>query len=1227
MLPPNPYVAGNPVGDSPAFVGRADVLREVLRVLRRPQDNTIVLYGQRRIGKTSILQHLAAQLPSEGPYRPVYFDLQDKADWPLDRVLRELARTVAHALGQSDPARTAVEQAVLDRFADIGSDPETGFRDEWLPAVLGDLPEGSSLVLLFDEFDVLADPKGEQAGAAFFPYLRGLLARDPRRLQFVFVIGRNVDDLDNIARSLFKGTPAHRVSLLDREDTADLVRLSEANKTLRWPDEAMERVWQLTHGHPFLTQQLCSHVWERAYGEEDEEPEEPPTVTPEGVDTAVPGALEASRNTMEWLWDGLPPAERVVASALAEAGPDPISRGALERLLHESGVRVVIRELQNAPQLLQDWDLIEPADGGYRFRFELLRRWIADHKPLHRVQEKLDRIEPAAETLYRAALRLYQGGQLEQAAELLRQAIGLNPNHVKANQLLADILLAQGQVEDAQQLLERLSEYLPAAARPRLIQTLLAQVQVAGSDDEQLALYKRVLELDAARLEVVARVAEIEQKMRRHNLAARLQELEVLEQRKRYQDALDLAYRLAEEYPKMRAWAFDLERLERKTRLPDLYQRALGALQSGNRQTAQSLLAQVVALEPRYQEATRYLHLAVTGVDVAEIEQKMRHRVLATRLEELKALEQEEQYQDALDLMHKLAKEYPGVRDWTTDLERLEREAHLANLYQRALEVFQGDDLRTAQTLLTRVVALEPEYKEATRFLHLTVTGVDVAKLQAQLEAKEKAHVEAGTEVALDERKSLTRVHFGEAETHTFNPFFCSSYVSLNQFIDRRRELRRITARIINHGQSTAIVGGPYSGKTSLLRYLAAPEMRTALYGAGGEWLIFSYLGVHRLSGECTQAQFWEHVLRPLYKRVIALDPDSSLAQVYQICQENDFGAFVLERLLVQMKAEGRRLVLLLDEFDDLLHHPILNSAEFFGSLRSLASRSRGALALVIASRCSLASLNDATQQFIRTGSPYFDFLSEVTLGPWPDADVIQLLSFAKDRFNADDFRFVREVAGEHPYLLQVSAFELWEAYEAGEEEPSQRRREAGYRLYYEAARILDDAWRFWPLETRQVFTTIGLVHMNSLAQRGICGEAIVQPNGLAPKEKAVDRNQLAKLRQLLTQHFDEEELRTLCFDLGVDYDTLRGEGEGGKARELVAHFERHGRISELVTIGYKMRPHLSWRVEHSVFRGVPFTFQIVPPERLRRNFRLELWSLAKQGFVKEDNASDYPMC
>ncbi len=568
-LPINPYVAGNPVGDSTAFVGRADVLREVVRVLRRPQNNAIVLFGQRRIGKTSILQHMAARLPDEGPYRPVYFDLQDKAEWPLSRVLQELARVVAHALSQPDP--------------DLGADSEIAFRDEWLPNILSSLPDDCSLVLLFDEFDVLADPPKEQAASAFFPYLRRLLASNPTRLQFVFVIGRNVDDLPNITLSLFKGTPYRRVSLLNRKNTIDLVRLSEANDTLRWPDDTVERVWELTNGHPFLTQQLGSHVWEQAY---DEEPDKLPTVSLKDVDTIVHDALDASRNTLEWLWGGLPPAERVVASALAEAGPGPITLNELEQLLHESGVRVVIRELQNAPRLLQDWDLIEPVDGGHRFRVELLRRWIVDHKPLNRVQEELDRIQPVADNLYQAALGLYRGKQLDQAAELLHRAIGVNPNHVRANQLLADILLAQGEPAEARQLLEQFYQYQPAAARPRLVQALLAQAQATENDDEQLALYERVLELDSTQPEATDARRDIWQ--RRGAVALENNDLQV---------AL-AAYTEAGDTEKIA----QIDKLRReKKELADLFDEGMKAFERQEWAQAQRVFAQVVHRQPDYQ--------------------------------------------------------------------------------------------------------------------------------------------------------------------------------------------------------------------------------------------------------------------------------------------------------------------------------------------------------------------------------------------------------------------------------------------------------------------------------------------------------------------------------------------------------------------------------------------------------------------------------------------------
>ncbi len=493
MPPPlNPYVAGNPVGDSSAFVGRADVLREVLRVLRRPKDTALVLYGQRRIGKTSILEHLASWLPREGSYRPVYFDLQDKAGWTLGRVLESLATSITDSLDRPPP--------------DLGSEPSSAFRKTWLPELLAGLADDSCLVLLFDEFDVLADPKSELAGSAFFPYLRDLLTINPARLQFVFVIGRNVDDLDHIALSLFKGTDARRVSLLSSADTEGLVRLSEAERTLHWQGDTVARVWELTHGHPLLTQQLCSHVWERAY---DEEPEDVPAAGVADVDAVLDGVLDASQSSLQWLWDGLPPAERIVISALAEAGPVSITAGELEKLLHESGVRVVIGDLQNAPEQLQDWDILEPDADALRFRVELFRRWVVSNRPLNRAQRELDHIEPAAQNLYRAARGLYRSEKLQDAIAPLRQALSLNPNHLGANQLLADILLSQGRLGEARQLLDKLYEYHPAAARPRLVQVLMSQAQATSEENEKLALYHRITEIDPSHSEALGCVTAI----------------------------------------------------------------------------------------------------------------------------------------------------------------------------------------------------------------------------------------------------------------------------------------------------------------------------------------------------------------------------------------------------------------------------------------------------------------------------------------------------------------------------------------------------------------------------------------------------------------------------------------------------------------------------------------------------------------------------------------------
>jgi tetratricopeptide (TPR) repeat protein len=106
------------------------------------------------------------------------------------------------------------------------------------------------------------------------------------------------------------------------------------------------------------------------------------------------------------------------------------------------------------------------------------------------------------------------------------------------------------------------------------------------------------------------------------------------------------------------------------------------------------------------------------------------------------------------------------------------------------------------------------------------------------------------------------------------------------------------------------------------------------------------------------------------------------------------------------------------------------------------------------------------------------------------------------------------------------------------------------------------------------------------------------------------------RLHQILTAHFNEEELRTLCLDLDIDYDDLPSEGKVSKARELIAYLDRRGRIPELIEVGRKQRPDLVWgSVSKSISKALLTSRQDV---RLHgRSWTFPLGSLTTQGTVR----------
>jgi hypothetical protein len=90
----NPYIAGSPFKDAAMFFGREDVYAWLRQHLRgQYQDNAIVLYGERRAGKTSVLYHMSDKL-GDDTYIPVLRDLQGMGLEGMDGFLWDLARKI-----------------------------------------------------------------------------------------------------------------------------------------------------------------------------------------------------------------------------------------------------------------------------------------------------------------------------------------------------------------------------------------------------------------------------------------------------------------------------------------------------------------------------------------------------------------------------------------------------------------------------------------------------------------------------------------------------------------------------------------------------------------------------------------------------------------------------------------------------------------------------------------------------------------------------------------------------------------------------------------------------------------------------------------------------------------------------------------------------------------------------------------------------------------------------
>lgn len=492
----NPYIAGAPVTEARMFFGREDVFDWIQNSLvGKYADHMLVIHGQRRVGKTSVLKQLGNRLPKR--YIPVFFDLQGRTHTTLDRFLWWLAREIVRVLKQERGIEIPVPEK--ENFARDLEHFENRFLPDLQPAL-----DGLTLLLTFDEFDNLEDPEiKDELGRPLVDHLRRLMGR--QGLNFIFSIGSSGRKLENMQASytgFFKTALYKKISFLNEEQTNNLIT-RPVEGILEYDRHAVNRIYRLAGGHPYFTQLTCHELFAgcQRTGETH--------IREKDVESVLDDVVERGTVNLKFVWDEASDIEKWALSSLAHLDK-PDSRS-LAAYLHKQNVRFSESDLTSGLLHLREKDVLTPEN---RFVIHLLRLWLQKNRPIEQVREELTEVNPIANRYIEIGLEFKNSGQHERAIESFQQALAVSPENVQAQVSIALVYIDQKVYDKAVGEFEKAlaMDDEDISARSGLCEAHLAlgdSAMTRGRMKEAVLSFQRVLSINAEHTEARQRMAEI----------------------------------------------------------------------------------------------------------------------------------------------------------------------------------------------------------------------------------------------------------------------------------------------------------------------------------------------------------------------------------------------------------------------------------------------------------------------------------------------------------------------------------------------------------------------------------------------------------------------------------------------------------------------------------------------------------------------------------------------
>ena len=493
----NPYIAGAPVVETRMFFGREDIFEWIEKSLGgQYADHILVVHGQRRVGKTSVLKQLGNRLPKR--YVPIFFDLQGRTHTTLDRFLWWLAREIARVLKQERSIDVPLPEK--DAFT---ADPDY-FENHFLPELLPVL-KGSVLLLTFDEFDNLEEEEIKEALARpLVDYLRRVMGTEG--LNFIYSIGSSGRKLENMQASyteFFKTALYRKISFLSK-DQVDKLITEPVKGLLEYEKGAIDLIYQIAFGHPYFTQLICHELFalHQRTGRKK--------IREEDVNSILDDVVERGTVNLKFVWDEASDLEKWTLAGLAHIEGKPDLHN-LAEFLRKQRVRFTDPDLNAALLHLREKDVLA-ADN--HFVIQLLKMWLLKNRPLEQVRDELTEVNPIANRYIEIGMEFKDTRQYERAIESFQEALSVDADNIQAQTSIALVYLDQKSYDKAVVEFEKaLSiDEEDVASRSGLCEAHLAlgdQSLAKGRTKDAMISYQRVLAINAEHTEARQRMAEV----------------------------------------------------------------------------------------------------------------------------------------------------------------------------------------------------------------------------------------------------------------------------------------------------------------------------------------------------------------------------------------------------------------------------------------------------------------------------------------------------------------------------------------------------------------------------------------------------------------------------------------------------------------------------------------------------------------------------------------------